>query len=227
MNGQGVIRAFVVAGASVMTAWWLLREPAEPQGGTPSLAAPAGGADARVEELPRDERRHRSTDAALAVESESAAAAVDEASAAAASDAAEDVQKIPLIEGITLPGGMWNLHAMMEREARDGAWADDMERQFSTYFASKQLLGHSFSQPTVLCRSHFCEIQAVGYGPRAFDTWSAATEDLRDQPWARQLRAGGIYTIERAPNEQAVVLILMRPRLIARQDERRSSPAAR
>ena len=30
------------------------------------------------------------------------------------------------------------------------------------------------------------------------------------------MRAGGIYTIERAPNEQAVVLTLMRPWIVVR-----------
>ena len=116
-----------------------------------------------------------------------------------------------MIEGIVLPGGMWNLHAAMEREARDVEWADQMELELSTYFASKSELGRNFGQPSVVCRSQSCEIQALGYGLRAFDTWAAATQDLRDQPWRREMRAGGIYTIERAPNEHAVVLILIRP----------------
>jgi len=131
-----------------------------------------------------------------------------------------------MIGGITLPGGMWNLHSMLEREPRDAVWADEMERQFSTYFASKSELGRSFGQPSVICRTHFCEIQAIGYGPRAFDAWKIATDDLRDQPWGRDLRAGGIYTIERAPNEQAVVLILMRPWVVQRDGlvELRAAP---
>ena len=121
-----------------------------------------------------------------------------------------------MIEGIMLPGGMWNLHAAMEREPRDVEWADQMEREFSTYFASKPELGRNFAQPSVVCRSRSCEVQAIGYGPRAFDTWAAATQDLRDQPWREDMRAGGIYTIERAPNEHVVVLILIRPTRVPR-----------
>lgn len=121
-----------------------------------------------------------------------------------------------MIEGIMLPGGMWNLHAAMEREPRDVEWADRMEREFSTYFASKPELGRNFAQPSVVCRSRSCEVQAIGYGPRAFDTWAAATQDLRDQRWREDMRAGGIYTIERAPNEHAVVLILIRPTRVPR-----------
>jgi hypothetical protein len=134
----------------------------------------------------------------------------DETRTAVATGAGETVEPIPMIEGITLPGGMWNLHAQMEREPRDIAWASGMERQFDTYFASKPALARNFGSPSVLCRTRFCEIQAVGYGPEAFATWSSATEDLRDQPWGKELLAGGIYTTARAPNEQAVVLILMR-----------------
>jgi len=134
----------------------------------------------------------------------------DEARTAGATGAGEIVEPIPMIEGITLPGGMWNLHAQMEREPRDVDWANSMERQFETYFASKPALARNFGSPSVLCRTRFCEIQAVGYGPEAFATWSSATEDLRDQPWGKELLAGGVYTTARAPNEQAVVLILMR-----------------
>ena len=135
----------------------------------------------------------------------------DELRAAPATDAGGTVEPIPLIEGIMLPGGMWNLHAAMERESRDVEWADQMEREFSSYFASKPELARNFGQPTVVCRSRSCEVQAIGYGPRAFSTWAAATQDLRDQPWRREMGVGGIYTIERAPNEHAVVLILLRP----------------
>ena len=46
---------------------------------------------------------------------------------------------------------------------------------------------------------------------------AAATQDLRDQPWREDMRAGGIYTIERAPNEHAVVLILIRPTRFPRE----------
>ena len=135
----------------------------------------------------------------------------DESRAVPATGAGASIEPIPMIEGIMLPGGMWNVHAAMERESRDLEWAEQMEREFSTYFASKPELGRNFAQPSVVCRSQSCEVQAIGYGPRAFDTWAAATQDLRDQPWREEMRAGGIYTIERAPNEHAVVLILIRP----------------
>ena len=211
MNAERFVRSLIVAAACVVTGWWLLHDSPGEDGLPPTPTphdddaleprAADSGDDAAIEV----DARH---DQPVAEEHSADAPAV---LAAAGSDA---VEPIPLIEGITLPGGMWNLHTMMEREPRDAAWAEEMERHFSTYFASKPELGRNFSQPSVLCRSRFCEIQAIGYGPRAFDTWKVATEDLRDQPWGRNLRAGGIYTIERAPNEQAVVLILMRQRIV-------------
>ena len=159
----------------------------------------------------------------------SAPAVSDELRAVSATDAGVSREPIPMIEGIMLPGGMWNLHAAMEREPRDVEWADQMEREFSTYFASKSELGRNFGQPSVVCRSQSCEVQAIGYGPAAFDTWAAATQDLRDQPWREEMRAGGIYTIERAPNEHAVVLILIRPSRLRRDgpSELRAVPPPR
>jgi hypothetical protein len=204
------VRKFVPALILVLpAAWWLLGDAPEQERAsalTPaqSAALPARAAESRANESPRDQE--------LVADAAPAAPAVrDELRAAPATDAGGTVEPIPLIEGIMLPGGMWNLHAAMERESRDVEWADQMERAFSTYFASKPALGRNFGQPSVVCRSRSCEIQAIGYGPRAFDTWVAATQDLRDQPWREEMRAGGIYTIERAPNEHAVVLILIRP----------------
>jgi hypothetical protein len=222
VNVERVVRALVVAAASLATAAWLLHDSAEPD--PLSMVAPsdfdvldprAAESSAHVSETAavRDDDLVADVRSPPPTGSESVITTV----------VTGPVEPIPLIEGITLPGGMWNLHTMMELERRDGPWADEMERQFSTYFASKPALARSFGQPNVLCRSRFCEIQAVGYGLGAFDTWSAATEDLRVQPWARDLRGGGIYTIERAPNEQAVVLILMRPGLV-RHDRRVELP---
>jgi hypothetical protein len=167
---------------------------------------PAQGA-----ELPARAAESRADAAARDDELVAEPAPGDQLRAVPATGAGVSVEPIPMIEGIMLPGGMWNLHAAMERESRDVEWADQMEREFSTYFASKPELGRNFAQPSVICRSRSCEVQAIGYGPRAFETWAAATQDLRDQPWREDMRAGGIYTIERAPNEHAVVLILIRP----------------
>ncbi|HVJ29207.1 MAG TPA: hypothetical protein VNA66_02780, partial [Gammaproteobacteria bacterium] len=199
------VRALIVAAACVTTTWWLLREVPEQERVSASLPAqsaalPARTAESRANGAPRDQE--------LVADVRSAAPAVgDELRAVPATGAGGSVEPIPMIEGIMLPGGMWNLHAAMERESRDVEWADQMEREFSTYFASKPELGRNFGQPSVVCRSRSCEVQAIGYGPRAFDTWAAATQDLRDQPWRQEMRAGGVYTIERAPNEHAVVLI--------------------
>jgi hypothetical protein len=150
-------------------------------------------------------------DDGIAVGSPSSIAVGSEEARAATGESHDVVDPVPLIAGIALPGGMWNLHAQLEREPRDVVWADDLEVKFSTYFASKLELARHFALPSVVCRTNLCEIQAVGYGSRPFDTWAAATADLRDQPWVRDFRAGGIYTTSHAPNEQAVVLILMRP----------------
>jgi hypothetical protein len=202
------VSALIFAAACIPTAWWLLREAPEHERLSPSMPAQSGppvrAAESRANAAPRDNE--------LVADVPSAALAVgDESRAIPATRAGVNVEPIPMIEGIMLPGGMWNLHSAMERESRDFEWAEQMEREFSTYFASKSELARNFAQPTVVCRSQSCEVQAIGYGPRAFDTWAAATQDLRDQPWREEMRAGGIYTIERAPNEHAVVLILIRP----------------
>jgi hypothetical protein len=214
---QKLVQAVVVTAACVMTAWWLLSGSRQQ---APILVPMSDELETRATKSRVDAARGavvRDGEPAPGVSSRVAAAG-EGLRAVAPTGVGAAVEPIPLIEGITLPGGMWNLHTMMERELRDAAWADDMERRFATYFASKPELGQNFSQPSILCRSRFCEIQAVGYGPRAFDTWKTATADLRDQPWASSMRGGGIYTIERAPNEQAVVLILMRPWIIQRDD---------
>jgi len=194
---EKVIRTLIIAAASLATACWLLW-PSEPQHSA-SLPAPTSTpAQPRATDLRDDPVELVTVPPASQV-----VAAVGPMAAALA-------ESIPMIEGITLPGGMWNLHAAMERESRDVEWAEQMEREISTYFASKSELGRNFGQPSVLCRSKSCEIQAIGYGPGAFHTWSIATQDLRDQPWRLEMGAGGVYTIERAPNEHAVVLILVR-----------------
>ena len=206
---RSFVRALIVATACLATGWWLLRGAPEQERlseSTPaqSEALSARGAGPRAIAAERDDE--------LGADAPSAAPLVgDESRADPATSAAGGVEPIPMIDGIVLPGGMWNLHAAMERESRDVEWADQMEREFSSYFASKPELARNFGQPTVVCRSRSCEVQAIGYGPRAFSTWAAATQDLRDQPWRREMGVGGIYTIERAPNEHAVVLILLRP----------------
>ena len=209
MSVKKFVPALIFAAACLSTAWWLLREAPEQERLPASMPAqgaalPARAAESRADAAARDDE--------LVADVPSAEPAPgDQLRAVPATGAGVSVEPIPMIEGIMLPGGMWNLHAAMERESRDVEWADQMEREFSTYFASKPELGRSFAQPSVICRSRSCEVQAIGYGPRAFDTWAAATQDLRDQPWREDMRAGGIYTIERAPNEHAVVLILIRP----------------
>ena len=211
------MRALLIAGATLATAWWLLPEFREEERDPAATSDAAFSRDPPIESVRSEHVPEPATSPGEVLAAGGPAIpAAGEPGTVAAIAGGGTVEPIALIEGITLPGGMWNLHAMMEREPRDAVWADDMERQFSTYFASKPELARNFSQPSVLCRAHFCEIQAVGYGPRAFDTWKTATEDLRDQPWGSDLRAGGIYTIERAPNEQAVVLILMRPWIVVR-----------
>jgi hypothetical protein len=202
-------RALIVAAACLAAAWWLLREAPEQEQLLVSVPEDSGALPARAAES-RANAAARADDVVADVAS-AAPAVGDESRAIPATRADVNVEPIPMIEGIMLPGGMWNLHAAMEREPRDFEWAEQMEREFSTYFASKSELGRNFAQPSVVCRSQSCEVQAIGYGPRAFDTWAAATQDLRDQPWREEMRAGGIYTIERAPNEHAVVLILIRP----------------
>jgi len=207
-----LVRAIIVAVACVTTAWWLLHDTAEQEPFSASMPLQ------REARSPRAADSRANTTSGVAVRDDGPIADVrpatptggDEKRTALATDAGELLEPIPMIEGITLPGGMWNLHAQMEREPRDIEWASGMEREFETYFASKPALARNFGSPSVLCRTRFCEIQAVGYGPEAFAAWSSATEDLRDQPWGKELFAGGIYTTARAPNEQAVVLILMR-----------------
>ena len=209
MTVNRFVRALIVAAACLATAWWLVREAPDQERPSASMPAQSGALPARAAES-RSNAAPRDKELVAAVPS-AAPAAGDGLPAVPATGADGRVEPIPMIEGIMLPGGMWNLHAAMERESRDVEWADQMERELSTYFASKAELGRNFAQPSVVCRSQSCEVQAIGYGSRAFDTWAAATQDLRDQPWRREMRAGGIYTIERAPNEHAVVLILLRP----------------
>jgi hypothetical protein len=209
MTVQIFVRALICA-AAALTAWWLLREAPDQEPLSASTLAQSGALPSREVE---SDANAAVRDQELVADVPSAArAAADEPRARPATGATGVVEPIPMIEGIMLPGGMWNLHAAMERESRDVEWADQMEREFSSYFASKPELGRNFAQPIVVCRSRSCEVQAIGYGPRAFSTWAAATQDLRDQPWRREMRFGGIYTIERAPNEHAVVLILLRTR---------------
>jgi hypothetical protein len=217
-----VIRALIFAAASLATAWWLLRAP-EPE--LPASLAPAAGGSAQppATDLPRA----AAVEVGEAPDAEvrpTGPAGGEPLGAAQATGADVIADPIPMIEGITLPGGMWNLHTAMERESRDFEWAEQMEREISTYLASKSELGRNFGQPSVLCRSRSCEIQAVGYGPEAFHTWSTATQDLRDQPWRQEMGAGGIYTNERAPNEHAVVLILVRTGRLVRASELRTAP---
>lgn len=209
MTVNRFVRALIVAAACLATAWWLVREAPEQERPSASMPAQSGALPARAAES-RSNAAPRDKELVAAVPSGAPAAGVG-LPAVPATAADGRAEPIPMIEGIMLPGGMWNLHAAMERESRDVEWAEQMERELSTYFASKSELGRNFAQPSVVCRSQSCEIQAIGYGPRAFDTWSAATQDLRDQPWRQEMRAGGIYTVERAPNEHAVVLILLRP----------------
>ncbi|HWN37255.1 MAG TPA: hypothetical protein VNP02_02085 [Gammaproteobacteria bacterium] len=209
MSAKKFVPVLIFAAACLSMAWWLLREAPEQERLPASM--PAQGA-----ELPARAAESRADAAARDDELVAEPAPGDQLRAVPATGAGVSVEPIPMIEGIMLPGGMWNLHAAMERESRDVEWADQMEREFSTYFASKPELGRNFAQPSVICRSRSCEVQAIGYGPRAFDTWAAATQDLRDQPWREDMRAGGIYTIERAPNEHAVVLILIRPTRFSR-----------
>ena len=218
------IRALIVAAACFTAAWWLLRDAPEQVQLSASMPAQSGVLPARAAES-RENAAGRNNDVVAVVPL--AARGGDEPRPVAAPALGGTVEPIPMIEGIMLPGGMWNLHAQMEREPRETEWADEKERQISMYLASKAGLGRNFSQPSVLCRTSFCEIQVVGYGPGAFDTWTTATEDLRDQPWGRDLRGGGIYTVERAPNEQAVVLILMRQPRVQRDGlgEFRLAPA--
>ena len=228
MSVERFVRALIVAGACLTTLWWLLRDAPERERLSSSMSAQRGALPARAAESQvnaAEEAAPRGDEVVADVPSP--ARAGDELLPVAVAPAGGTVEPIPMIEGIMLPGGMWNLHAQMEREPRDAEWADEMERQFSTYFASKAELGRNFSQPSVLCRTRFCEIQAVGYGPSALDAWTTATEDLKDQPWGRNLRGGGFYTIERAPNEQALVLILMRQLRVQRDGfgESRLTPA--
>jgi hypothetical protein len=222
MTVKKFVRALIVTAAALAAASWLLRESPEQEGlsisvPTQSQALPAPAAELRADAAARG-------DELIADVASAAPVPRDEWRAVPAPGAGVSVQPIPMIGGIMLPGGMWNLHAAMERESRDDEWADQMEREFSTYFASKPELGRNFGQPAVLCRSRSCEVQAIGYGPRAFDTWAGATQDLRDQPWRRDMPFGGIYTVERAPNEHAVVLILVRPARVLR--ERVNEPLA-
>lgn len=213
---EKLVRAIIVAVACTTTAWWLLRDTAEQEPLQSSMPLPS------EVHSPRAADSRAATALEVAARADEPTADVrpatltggDQTRTAVATGAGEIVEPIPMIEGITLPGGMWNLHSQMEREPRDIDWADGMERQFATYFASKPALARNFGSPSVLCRMRSCEIQAVGYGPDAFTTWSSATADLRDQPWGEELFAGGIYTTARAPSETAVVLILMRTRLM-------------
>jgi hypothetical protein len=206
MQVERLARTIIIAAASLATVWWLLKDSrrAEPQ--PDSLSAPSV---TNVLE-PRAGSEASRAPGATAVVAQSREPLPAEP-APRNSEATETVEPLPLIAGIELPGGMWNLHAQLEREPRDVVWASDLELKLSTYFASKPELARHFALPSVVCRTSLCEIQAVGYGPRPFDTWSSATADLRDQPWTRDFRAGGIYTTSHAPNEQAVVLIFLRP----------------
>jgi hypothetical protein len=205
----------LIIGAAFATGWWLLHDPAEPELPASRRPPTTGNlAQPRSIDSPRDDAVEVvavPSPPAVAEVGPRVPAAADWPAVAQTGGTGVAAEPIPMIDGIMLPGGMWNLHAAMERESRDVEWADQMERELSSYFASKSELGRNFGQPSVICRSQSCEVKAIGYGPRAFDTWAAATQDLRDQPWRQEMRAGGIYTIERAPNEHAVVLILMRP----------------
>ena len=222
---ERIIRTLIIAAVCLATAWWLLWRP-EPELSSPQPTA-GSPAQPRATDVTRDDPVERETIPALPVAAAvrpTAPAVGEQPGVAQASGVGVMREPIPMIEGITLPGGMWNLHTMMERESRDFEWADRMEREISTYLASKSELGRNFGQPSVLCRSRSCEIQAVGYGPEAFHTWSTATQDLRDQPWRQEMGAGGVYTFERAPNEHAVVLILVRTGRLVRSSEIGTAP---
>ena len=129
---RSFVRALIVATACLATGWWLLRDAPEQERlseSTPaqSEALSARGAGPRAIAAERDDE--------LGADAPSAAPLVgDESRADPATSAAGGVEPIPMIDGIVLPGGMWNLHAAMERESRDVEWADQMEREFSSYF---------------------------------------------------------------------------------------------
>src|SRR5262245_28159844 len=116
VNVKKLVRALIFAAACLATAWWLLREAPEQQRDSAAIAPQSEALPVRAAEA----GAHAARDNELVTDVPSAApAAADESRAVPVTDAGGRVEPIPMIEGITLPGGMWNLHAAMERESRD------------------------------------------------------------------------------------------------------------
>jgi hypothetical protein len=123
---------------------------------------------------------------------------------------AEPRDPIPVIEGMRLDGMVGDLHDQLEQEPPDLGWSGAMEVQILTYLASKPNLVQQFSLPSVACRQTGCMVQAIGYGPMAFQMWQAETQDMQMQPWAQEFGRLVANTNVLGPDVQGIVLIMER-----------------
>lgn len=124
---------------------------------------------------------------------------------------AEPAREIPLIDGLKLEGRVADAHEQLGLEDRNSSWAPYMEAQLLGYLGAQAALLQEFSVPTVTCRQSMCEIQVIGYGANAFETWMNQTSAMLGQPWAAEF--GGnmmVNTMPVAPGVQGMVFILKR-----------------
>lgn len=106
------------------------------------------------------------------------------------------VQDAPLGESITVPeshaklllqstkprrgSDMNQLHAQLEQEERDYAWAYQAETDLTNYIAGHPAAANVEVQQ-IQCRSSMCEIQGVIRGDR--EPWNQALTGMREQPF--------------------------------------------
>lgn len=82
-------------------------------------------------------------------------------------------------------------HRELEAQERDASWSAYMEAQIAAYLFSKEEILNQFSIPSIHCRVTLCEVQAIGYGPRAYPAWVAATADAPEQPFFQEFTGAG------------------------------------
>ena len=126
------------------------------------------------------------------------------------SQQAEPGRPIGLPDGFEIQDSVAALHRQLELEDTDHAWATYLEPQLSAYFSDERLSQQQFSAPSVECRRTLCEVQLVGYGPRAFTEWSEVTEDYASQPWMVGLVEPIVQVDRTASGATAFVIILQR-----------------
>lgn len=135
----------------------------------------------------------------------------------------------PLAEPIPVPMGpehqavaeateaIAELHAALESEPEDVAWAYEMQTHIQTFLLNNEQM-QAFGNAAVHCRTALCEIQVIGYAPAAQGRWSTILGLMRLQPWFRNFTKTHGYSS--GDGDQAVIFTFLE------RDPRTLEPAA-